>query len=198
MSDAGIIAATHASLEQQVAAGRFRRHLHYRLNALYLRLPPWRERDDDADVLAAHCWPRISLMPSRRGCTGRPSAGARTPCRRWPGHVRELDNVALRDYVCADAAVIGLAELVAADEAAAYVGASFSRCPVIGEVQVHGVALAEDSIFAGPLRVRRRQQGCVRFCYQLHLKPVALVLTLAAVAMWLNKGWTERVRKRGR
>jgi len=36
---------------------------------------------------------------------------------------------------------------------------------VIGVVQTHGIALAEDSIFASPLRVLRRQQGCVRFCY---------------------------------
>ncbi|MEP7186773.1 MAG: hypothetical protein ABI767_13140, partial [Rhodanobacter sp.] len=55
--------------------------------------------------------------------------------------------------------------LGAPDEAVAYVEASFSRCTVIGEVQAHGIALAEDSIFASPLRVLRRQQGCVRFCY---------------------------------
>ncbi|MEP6898402.1 MAG: sigma-54 factor interaction domain-containing protein, partial [Rhodanobacter sp.] len=44
ISDARIIAATNACLEQQVAAGHFRRDLQYRLNALYLRLPPLRER----------------------------------------------------------------------------------------------------------------------------------------------------------
>jgi hypothetical protein len=55
--------------------------------------------------------------------------------------------------------------LGAPDEAVAYVEASFRRCTVIGEVQAHGIALAEDSIFASPLRVLRRQQGCVRFCY---------------------------------
>ena len=51
------------------------------------------------------------------------------------------------------------------DEAVAYVEASFLRCTVIGQVQVHGIALAEDSIFASPLRVLRRQAGCVRFCF---------------------------------
>jgi hypothetical protein len=78
--------------------------------------------------------------------------------------------------------------LGAPDEAVAYVEASFRRCTVIGEVQAHGIALAEDSIFASPLRVLRRQQGCVRFCYvadgsrtprRFHCQPD---LALAAVA----------------
>ncbi len=78
--------------------------------------------------------------------------------------------------------------LGAPDEAVAYVEASFRRCTVIGAVQAHGIALAEDSIFASPLRVLRRQQGCVRFCYvadgsrtprRFHCQPD---LALAAVA----------------
>jgi hypothetical protein len=78
--------------------------------------------------------------------------------------------------------------LGAPDEAVAYVEASFRRCTVIGEVQAHGIALAEDSIFASPLRVLRRQQGCVRFCHvadgsrtprRFHCQPD---LALAAVA----------------
>lgn len=55
--------------------------------------------------------------------------------------------------------------LGAPDEAVAYIEASFRRCTVIGEVQAHSVLLAEDSIFTSPLRVLRRQRGCVRFCY---------------------------------
>jgi len=78
--------------------------------------------------------------------------------------------------------------LGAPDEAVAYVEASFRRCTVIGEVQAHGIALAEDAIFASPLRVLRRQHGCVRFCYvpdgsrtprRFHCQPD---LALAAVA----------------
>jgi hypothetical protein len=55
--------------------------------------------------------------------------------------------------------------LGAPDEAVAYAEASFVRCTVMGQVQAHSVALAEDSIFASPLRVLRRQAGCVRFCF---------------------------------
>ncbi len=87
-----------------------------------------------------------------------------------------------------DATGVDRVALGAPDEAVAYVEASFSRCTVIGEVQVHGIALAEDSIFASPLRVLRRQRGCVRFCYvpdssrtprRFHCQPD---LALAAVA----------------
>ena len=53
----------------------------------------------------------------------------------------------------------------APDEAVAYVATSIRRCTVIGEVQVHGIQLAEDSIFISLVRVLRRQLGCMRFCY---------------------------------
>ncbi|WP_426688240.1 hypothetical protein [Rhodanobacter ginsengiterrae] len=95
-----------------------------------------------------------------------------------------------------DATGVERVALGAPDEAVAYVEASFRRCTVIGEVQAHGVALAEDSIFASPLRVLRRQQGCVRFCYvsggsrtprRFHCQPD---LALAAVTA------EQRVRER--
>ena len=53
----------------------------------------------------------------------------------------------------------------APDEAVAYVNASIRRCTVIGDVQAHSIQLAEDSIFLSPVRVLRRQLGCMRFCY---------------------------------
>lgn len=87
-----------------------------------------------------------------------------------------------------DATGVERVALGAPDEAVAHVEASFRRCTVIGVVQAHGIALAEGSIFASPLRVLRRQQGCVRFCYvadgsrtprRFHCQPD---LALAAVA----------------
>lgn len=64
-----------------------------------------------------------------------------------------------------DATGIEREALYAPDEAAAYAEASFRRCTVVGKVEVHGIALAENTIFASPLRVLRRQHGCVRFSY---------------------------------
>ncbi|WP_426700918.1 hypothetical protein ACPPVV_16305 [Rhodanobacter sp. Col0626] len=105
-----------------------------------------------------------------------------SPSRRGDPPLLDLRNSIL------DATGIERVALGAPDEVVAYVEASFTCCTVIGEVQVHSVALAEDSIFASPLRVLRRQQGCVRFCYvpdgsrtprRFHCQPD---LVLAAVA----------------
>jgi DNA-binding NtrC family response regulator len=117
VSDARIIAATNAGLEQQVASGRFRRDLHYRLNALHLRLPPLRERDGDVAELAAHF---IRLVAVRlRGPDKSWGADAMQALLgyAWPGNVRELENVALRAYICTEGSIIGAAELLAAEPA---------------------------------------------------------------------------------
>lgn len=104
------------------------------------------------------------------------------PVRRGePSPLRVCDSVL-------DATAFDRVALGSPDEAVAYVEATFARCTVIGEVQAHGIALAEDSIFASRVRVLRRQHGCVRFCYvadgsrtprRFHCQPD---LALAAVA----------------
>jgi DNA-binding NtrC family response regulator len=117
VSDARIIAATNASLERQVAAGRFRRDLHYRLNALYLRLPPLRERSDDVALLARRFVDTVALR--LRGPARQWSEAALQALRAhaWPGNVRELENVVLRAYMATEGDVIGFAELVTAEPA---------------------------------------------------------------------------------
>jgi hypothetical protein len=64
-----------------------------------------------------------------------------------------------------DATGVERVALGSPDEAVAYVEATITRCTVIGEVQAHSIVLAENSIFAGRVRVLRRQHGCMRFCY---------------------------------
>jgi DNA-binding NtrC family response regulator len=91
--DVRIIAATNRILSAEVAAGRFREDLFYRLNVVALRLPPLRERREDVVPLARHFLERLSAQ-----------FGLRAPewdgwdldqLRRygWPGNVRELRNV---------------------------------------------------------------------------------------------------------
>jgi hypothetical protein len=55
--------------------------------------------------------------------------------------------------------------LGAANLPLAYAALTIARCTVIGQIQTHAIALAENCIFDGVMRVARRQQGCVRFCY---------------------------------
>ncbi|MBI3181413.1 MAG: sigma 54-interacting transcriptional regulator [Myxococcales bacterium] len=90
--DARIISASHQSLRAEVAAGRFREDLFYRLHVVSVRLPPLRERTGDPAVLARHF---LALHCARQGkrLTGfTPDAMRALERHRWPGNVRELEN----------------------------------------------------------------------------------------------------------
>lgn len=116
-SDARIIAATNSCLAQQVDAGRFRRDLHYRLNALYLQLPPLRARDGDVPLLADYFLSAVATRlcgPVKRWSEAALRALDAYP---WPGNVRELDNIAMRTYVSTEAATISLGDLAAVEPA---------------------------------------------------------------------------------
>jgi DNA-binding NtrC family response regulator len=91
--DARLVAATNRDLEREVAAGRFRDDLYFRLKAATFHLPPLRQRLDDLDALVACRLPELS---ARAGFPTRVlSPGARALLHRyeWPGNIRELSNV---------------------------------------------------------------------------------------------------------
>ncbi|HEU5072895.1 MAG TPA: sigma-54 dependent transcriptional regulator, partial [Polyangiaceae bacterium] len=90
--DVRIIAATNRDLVADVAAGRFREDLFYRLNVVRIEMPPLRLRGGDVLALAEHFLQRFALENHKQisGFTDR----AKTKIRayRWPGNVRELEN----------------------------------------------------------------------------------------------------------
>lgn len=87
--DFRLVCATHRDLEQEVAAGRFREDLWYRLNVLPLALPPLRERPDDIAFL----WEHFSLMHGGPGIASEPGLVESLAKLPWRGNVRELKNV---------------------------------------------------------------------------------------------------------
>ena len=100
-SNVRMIAATNRNLEAEMAAGRFREDLFYRLNVIEVTLPPLRERRADILPLAEH------LLRFFARQTGKTLSGFAEPAREalvrypWPGNVRELRNAVERGVILA-------------------------------------------------------------------------------------------------
>ena len=97
--DVRVIAATHRRLEAEVAAGRFREDLFYRLNVLRIEIPPLRARSADVAPLAPALLSRIAARLGRRDPGLGPEALAVLAGAPWPGNARELANVLERALV---------------------------------------------------------------------------------------------------
>ena len=109
--DVRIIAATNADLRAEVAAGRFREDLFFRLNTVEIHLPPLRERREDIPLLAAH-FLRLSAARYRRNVTSFTSDGMRALLAYgWPGNVRELAHAIERATLLAEGGQVTAAEL---------------------------------------------------------------------------------------
>jgi two-component system response regulator AtoC len=105
--DARLVAATSRDLARDVAAGRFREDLLYRLDVVRLRLPPLRERMEDVPALAAHFLARhAGLRPDLPGLALGEDAREALLAHRWPGNVRELEHALERAVVLADGPLI--------------------------------------------------------------------------------------------
>ena len=112
--DVRVIAATNRTLTDEIAAGRFREDLFYRLAVAVLKLPPLRERPGDLGLLVAHLMEQVN-----REAAAEPgyrekalSAGARNLllAHPWPGNVRELLNTLRRAAIWSEGASISTAD----------------------------------------------------------------------------------------
>jgi len=97
--DVRFLAATNKDLEREVAAGRFREDLYYRLNVISIQLPPLRERPEDIEPLALHFLRRFAGRMSKEIHGIDPEALLALQCYSWPGNVRELENVMERAVI---------------------------------------------------------------------------------------------------
>ena len=110
-ADVRIIAATNRDLDREVAAGRFREDLYYRLNVLSIQLPPLRERLEDIPVLAKHLLGKIALKLSITSIHLSHEAMQLLQLHDWKGNIRELRNVLERAAVISDDSTIVPADL---------------------------------------------------------------------------------------
>ncbi len=112
-ADVRIVAATNRDLEAEVAAGRFREDLLYRLNVIEVTVPPLRKRTADLLALTAQLLAQFSAR-SRKAVSGfTPAAQELLLNHRWPGNIRELRNVIERGVLLCAVPEIDVSDLPA-------------------------------------------------------------------------------------
>jgi len=113
--DVRLIAATNRDLREEIAAGRFREDLFYRLNVVHVQLPPLRERTSDIPLLLEHFVTKFNGKLGRAGerrVTGfSPEAMRLLKAFEWRGNIRELENVVERCMLFCDGDTIEAAHL---------------------------------------------------------------------------------------
>jgi DNA-binding NtrC family response regulator len=110
-ADVRLISATNADLNAEVAAGRFRQDLLFRLNTIEIKLPALRDRREDIPLLARH-FLTTHAQRYRKALTGFDPAALQTLVdHQWPGNVRELDHAIERAVLMAQGNTIRVADL---------------------------------------------------------------------------------------
>jgi len=106
-----VLSATNADVHEEVAAGRFRQDLLFRLNTIVIRLPPLRERREDVPLLAQH-FLHQHAQRYRKGLEGFESDALDSLAEHtWPGNVRELDHVIERAVLMARGSAVRVDDL---------------------------------------------------------------------------------------
>lgn len=111
--DVRIIAATNRDLEDEVAAGRFREDLYYRLNVIPLHLPALRDRGEDVLLLTDHFLHHFCTLKDRPCLVLNGDVQKVLEAYPWPGNVRELENLAERLSILCDGDTVQLEDLPA-------------------------------------------------------------------------------------
>jgi NtrC-family two-component system response regulator AlgB len=110
-ADVRLIAATNRSLEDEVAASRFREDLFFRLNVITLVLPPLRDRAEDVLPLARYYLHFFEQRQGRNNMTFSPSCERAIAAYSWPGNLRELRNAVERAVILSPSDVVEAADL---------------------------------------------------------------------------------------
>ena len=132
--DVRIIAATNGTLLDEVAAGKFREDLYYRLAVVQVTIPPLRERRGDVPGLARHLLARIARQPGLRDLGMTDEAMALLASYPWPGNVRQLQNVLFRAAVLCEGDALTAGDFP-------HIAAQSVATPQPGEPSGAGVAL---------------------------------------------------------
>ncbi len=105
-TDVRIVAATHKKLSDEVAAGRFREDLYYRLNVVEIKIPALRDRMEDIPLLAEYFLQRITKKNGMARIRISAEAISTLQSHHWPGNVRELENTIARACALASSQIL--------------------------------------------------------------------------------------------
>jgi two-component system response regulator PilR (NtrC family) len=125
--DVRIIAATNKNFEKEIAEGRFREDLYYRLSVIPILVPPLRERREDIPLLARYFLEQFRIKMDKPIEAISPEAMTRLESYDWPGNVRELENTMERAVALESGREISLRALP--DRIAGYSGTSSTGNP---------------------------------------------------------------------
>jgi TyrR family helix-turn-helix protein len=106
-----ILSATHRNLEKMVSEGSFREDLFYRLNVLNVEVPPLRERGQDILLLARYFMQQACAQIQRPVCRLAPGTYPALLGNRWPGNVRQLQNVIFRAAAICESSLVDIGDL---------------------------------------------------------------------------------------
>ncbi|MDY0055663.1 MAG: PEP-CTERM-box response regulator transcription factor [Methyloversatilis sp.] len=109
--DVRVVCATHQNLQTLIGEGRFREDLYYRLAEIVVTIPPLREREGDAALLAHSFVKRFAGEQGRSSMSLSREAVAAIEAHKWPGNVRELENCIKRATIMADGSQIMVPDL---------------------------------------------------------------------------------------
>ncbi|WP_437308880.1 sigma 54-interacting transcriptional regulator [Sorangium sp. So ce388] len=109
--DVRVVCATNRDLREEVARGRFREDLYYRICVIEIRLPPLRDRPDDIPAIAQAIVEKLAARQGRPAFRLSRGALRRLATYGWPGNVRQLENVLARACVLAPGPEIGPADI---------------------------------------------------------------------------------------
>ena len=110
-SDFRLISATHRDLEKRISQGKFRQDFFYRINVIYISIPPLRERVEDILPLSEHFLRRFAAEAGKPAPELEPRARRALASYAWPGNVRELKNVIERAVIVSSGPTLGLDKL---------------------------------------------------------------------------------------
>ncbi len=142
--DVRLVAATNSDLETEIAAGRFRQDLYYRLNVVRIAVPPLRARPEDIPLLAQ----RFAVEVAAR--LGRPTPGFSASCLvemaayAWPGNVRELRNVVERAIILNPSDEVTALDIDAAPAVSAPAGVSTGATEAVGETSLRAALMKRE------------------------------------------------------